>query len=171
MATVKHSPVGSRQNLRGGQGGLKQNAVCKRHNWSSRQPPLSRSHENSQNACKPKLVPPLKTMHAAPVGHSTVSQGLTHSTFGTQGALSHCPSIRLHSSSWSHPPLLMLQEGSQYASPVGSWTLHTDPVRQSVEAQGLVMSLTAGHEAMSSTDMEGLCFKVQSLDCVGSSEW
>ena len=51
-----------------------------------------------------------------------------HSTTGGQGALTHCTVSSEHVSLAEHPPLSRSHDGSQNASPVGSNTLHLDPV-------------------------------------------
>ena len=62
---------------------------------------------------------------------------LLQSTTGGHGALKHVTLRSEHICPARHPPLSMRHDGSQYGVPVGSSTLHCDPVGQLKSAQAV----------------------------------
>jgi len=59
-----------------------------------------------------------------------------HFTTGGQGALGHFTVCSEHFWLVEHPPLSRSHDGSQYASPVDSETLHREPVGHSCVSHG-----------------------------------
>ena len=61
-----------------------------------------------------------------------------HCTAGGQGALTHVTLTSEHISPSEHPPLSRSHDGSQNGLPVGSYTLHWEPVGHLKPVQGSV---------------------------------
>lgn len=74
------------------------------------------------------------TLHIWSSVHS--SQGSVHCTTGGHGLVTQCTVCREQVWSEGQPPLLMEQEGSQKASPVGLSTLHWELEGQSMSLHG-----------------------------------
>ena len=72
-----------------------------------------------------------------------------HLTTRGQGAFTHITSCNEHDWLLGHPPLLMLHDGSQYASRVGLKTLHIEPVGHLWLSQGLAVKITHQNDSLS----------------------
>ena len=89
---VSNVPLGFRQSMCGGQGGTRHFNCPSQHIFFAAQPPLSYSHDSSQNG----LPVSFSTLHLDPELHSSVAQGSTTPLQDLRHACAECHCLHTH---------------------------------------------------------------------------